>query len=446
VTRLIWFIVKLGLAIALLVWLADQPGAVRINWLGYEIVTTGALLAAAIFLLVAASLLIYRGIRWLRHGPRGWRSKSELQKLQRGQQKLVEGLSAVAAGDAIEAGRKAVAARKLLGTTTATRLLQAQAAQLAGDEHVANSLFHEMTEDTDGAVLGFRGLITTALRNNRWDEAANLAEQLEAAKPGTPWLQLIKLEVAARRGDWVGATQALKQALLSHGIAPETARFQQAVLHAAEAQTQAKANQAEAALAAAEQATRLQPHWLPAHLELAAAQMRAGHDKLAARSIERIWREQPHPALALLWQKLWRDSDDLARLKKFEQLCRHNPTHAESRIACAEAAIMARLWGEARRHLLALIGDNHSTPDRRAFRLLASIEQQEHRDHGAAARWLARAAEAPSEPQWLCQQCGGSSSQWQANCNHCGSFAMLEWRIPGQSRAGSAPLKLASGT
>ena len=58
--------------------------------------------------------------------------RRKLGKMRDGQRLLTEGLVAVAGGSAAEAGRLAVQARKLLGVTPAVRLLQAQAAQLAG--------------------------------------------------------------------------------------------------------------------------------------------------------------------------------------------------------------------------------------------------------------------------------------------------------------------------
>lgn len=438
--RLIWFTLQLAALVALAVWLAARPGDVTIVWLGYEIKTSAALLASGAFLLLAACLFIYRLLRYL--SPARWKMRGDLHKLERGHAKLTEGLVAVASGDAAEAGRKAIAVRKLLGNGTAAKLLQAQAAQLAGDTHAAEELFEELARDPQGAVLGFRGLITAALRAGKWDEADALARRLERIRPETPWLQMVKLELAARRGEWIGAGEALKQAMLNRSLPRDEARQRQAALLTAEAQELTRKGAHEAALQAAEKAAHMRPRWLPAVIELARAQIEGGHERAARHTIERGWRETPHPALARLYKQLQDNGDALGRLKKFENLARHNIAHSESRIACAEAAIGARLWGEARRHLLALT--SAAVGDRRAFRLMAVIEQEEHRDHAAAARWLTRAAEAPVEAQWLCTACGGASVQWQASCAHCGDFATLEWRAPGQSRyaGGGKPQKL----
>ena len=88
--------------------------------------------------------------------------------------------------------------------------MQAQAAQLAGDHGAAREIFQALAEEPESAALGYRGLIMDARRRGNWIEVSRLAETLYRQKPDTPWLNLIRFEIAARRQDWNEASAALQ--------------------------------------------------------------------------------------------------------------------------------------------------------------------------------------------------------------------------------------------
>jgi HemY protein len=439
VKRLASFILKAAILIGIAVWLADKPGTARIMWHGYMIETSAAFLAV---LLVAGGFVLYLLFRlWhvIMHGAKVRRLNRALKELRQGHEHLTEGLVAIAAGDATEAGRLAIAARKKLGATASTRLLQAQAAQLAGDSAAARTIFEELTVEGASAVLGYRGLIMGAVRDKDLAAAGRLVEELRNVKPKTPWLNLIAFELAARQRAWDAAEKALAPLMAARLLAPERAKHFEAAIAAARAEENARGGNAEKALAAAERASRLAPDWLPGAITLAERQMESGHFRAGRRTIARIWKITPHPQLAAAF-RAGRATDPLEAYKNTEHLCRDNRDAPVSRTVLAEAALAADIWGEARRHLLSLVGAGGATQG--AYRLLARLEQRESGDENAAARWLAQAIDAPPDPVWLCHACGGSHAKWQALCAHCGAFDTLDWQVPGQSRAEEAPTGL----
>lgn len=444
--RLLSFVLKLVFLLALVIWLADSPGTARLVWHGYIIETSAAFLG----LLVLAAGFVFYGLwrlaRFITHGPEMWRLRRRMEKLKTGQKQLTSGLIAVASGNAPEAGRLAVSARKLLGVTPVTQLLQAQAAQLAGDSAMAHEIFTELSEDSASAVLGYRGLIMEAMRASRWDEAAALAEKLRKVQPKTPWLNLIRFELATRRQQWDEADAALDGVLAARLIEPARARQSQAALMLATAQNEARQGHREKALQLAEQAAREAPKWLPALIALAERQMEAGHARAAHRTIERSWAESPHPQLARAYRK-GREMDPMEAYKQTTRLCRSGKDGAEdralSRLVMAEAALEADIWGEARRHLITLTSRGEATQS--AYRLLARLERRESGNEQAALQWLTRAVDAPPDPVWLCRACGGGHEEWQAVCADCGSFNTLEWQTPGKSRPGAATVQMLTG-
>src|SRR6185503_20081821 len=112
--RLFSYVLRAALLIALVVWLADNPGAVSLDWLGWHIDTSFAVLAAGVLLLLIIVVLLVRlGGRLLR-GPRNLRRNREMRRLRDGHRALTAGLTAVAAGEADAARRQANRAARLL--------------------------------------------------------------------------------------------------------------------------------------------------------------------------------------------------------------------------------------------------------------------------------------------------------------------------------------------
>ena len=111
--RWLGFALRLILLLALIAWLIDQPGAAQIVWHGYVIETSASVLAlvgvGAVFILFS----LFRLWRFLLDGPRFWRMRQKIKKIERGQDQLAQGLVAIAAGDGAEAGRLAVGATQI---------------------------------------------------------------------------------------------------------------------------------------------------------------------------------------------------------------------------------------------------------------------------------------------------------------------------------------------
>ncbi|MCL2468948.1 MAG: hypothetical protein FWF24_01785 [Alphaproteobacteria bacterium] len=425
------FILRLAVIIALVLWLVERPGTAQIVWHDTVIESSAAVLILAVLVFAYLVLCIHRLLRFLIEGPRLWKLKRKINRLDEGQDALNKGLAAVARGMASDAGREGVRARKLLGQTPLTQFLMAQAAALAGDHKAALSIYQAMThDDPTSAVLGYRGLITMALRQGRVDEVVRLCAQLEHTKIKVPWLHLVHLDVATRRKDWDSARAALEKARRDKLIASPAAAQQDAVLLTASAAAALHDMRFDMALSYAEQACKQRPHWLAAVLILAQAQMSKGHRRAALRLIEKNWSQAAHPQLFKLYAKALDTSNALELYKKIEHLTKNNVGNPYALTALAESALAADLWGESRKHLMALVKQGEAT--RSTYQLLANLERRSRGDEKAAAQWIAQGALARSDPTWLCTVCGAAHDEWYASCPSCGAFDSIIWSTPGQ--------------
>ena len=200
--RILWYLIKLVAIVIVAIWLASRPGEVSLEWLGYRIDTSVGIILLVAFLFGVVAALAYRFWGALLRSPRSIVDMFDRSRRRRGYKALSQGMVAVAAGDSNEAQRLANKADALLQEPPLTLLLQAQAAQLQGDEDAARRYFEAMLDDKETRFLGLRGLMTQCLRAGDHEAALTYARQAHQMRPKTPWLLEILFDLSERAGDF----------------------------------------------------------------------------------------------------------------------------------------------------------------------------------------------------------------------------------------------------
>ncbi len=459
--RWLLYIVAAAALVAAAVWLADNAGTVTLQWRGWRIDTTVAVLIAAGAAVLVAAGFLHR--LWLAvvHAPRSWRDTWRRRRRERGYEALTRGMVAIAAGDADEARRQSRRAEGLLDEPPLTLLLAAQAAQLSGDERAAARFFATMSERPETEFLGVRGLLGQAIKRGDRAGALELARRAWRLRPDSGWAADVMFDLEAKEGRWRDARASLAEAVKRGALDRSVARRREAALLVEIARQAAAEGRHDEARDLAGEAHKLRPGLIAAATEyaralLAGEKFRPAADaaqtiipaparrrafslmapaRRAAAAIEKTYALAPHAELADLYTRARRTPDALAAAREVRQLTQSQPVHPESLFALARVYAAAKLWGEARR---ALDQFGHRLPAR-ACRLMAEIEDSEHGDMNAGRRWLMRANVAEPDPAWVCDSCGAAAADWRAVCAKCGAFDTLDWRAPARVAALAAP-------
>lgn len=441
--RAVWFLIKVAVLVAIAIWLAEHPGNVSVEWQGYVIETSFAMMVLIAVGALGAAALLYRFWRAIVRAPRGLRNYSRSRRREKGYRALTQGMVAVAAGDPVTARKMARKADGLLNEPPLTMLLSAQAAQLQGDDKAANQYFHAMLERPETAFLGLRGLLTQAVKTGDRVEALNLARRAHKLQPNTPWVLATLYDLEARSGDWAAAEGSLQAAVQAGAIPADEGRHRRAALLLERSFEAERRGRSDSALYHAQSAYDLLPGFVPAAARLARLLLAAGRQKPASKTIERAWRQSPSPELADVYREILASYDPLTRVKLFEKLAAQSPGNVEGHLAVARAALDAELWGEARSHLMKAL---ETQPSRRVYHLLADLERAEHGNEEAARSWLAQAASATPDPAWTCRGCGAVSHAWAGLCGNCNAFDTLEWKTPQVALHLAPPERAATAT
>ncbi|HEX4113220.1 MAG TPA: heme biosynthesis HemY N-terminal domain-containing protein [Stellaceae bacterium] len=421
-------LIVIVILIAVAIFIADRPGSVELDWQGWRIDTNVAVLALGMGLLGMIAAGLFHFIRKLVTAPASFLRWRRERRREQGFHALTQGMVAVAAGDPEEAMKHSRRADALLAEPPLTLLLSAQAAQLNGDHSAAKKYFSAMLERTETEFLGLRGLLMQALHAGDEIAALKLVERARELRPKTPWVLHRLYHLRARAGQWIAAEATLSEAIARKAVADVTGRHHRAVLLHEQSREAAAAGDPGKATTLAEKSVAADRGFAPAAIHL--AQLQSARPRRALRTLLAAWREMPRPELARAFAALFAHETPVQRVKRMETLASANSTHPESNLAVAEAALEAKLWGEARRHLVAA-GAGDANPSPRLCRLMAQLEEEEHGDQAAARAWLARAAATPTaDPTYVCENCGAELPQWSAHCPQCREFGSLVWRVP----------------
>jgi len=412
-------------------WLADNPGRLELDWQGYRIESSIALLLTVGFLLYALLRLPF----WVYGRWRG--AHGQLTRQNSGIDALTRGMTAIAAGNANDAKRYAARAGRLLHDAPLSLLMQAQAAELRGDEPAARGYFQSMLAAPETEFLGLRGLLAQAMRQGDRAYAERLVDRAMRLQPKSPWLIRNKFEIECAAGAWPQARETLDRAVQTKLITRVERIRRQAILAYAEACQALEQGADMQALASAQAALKGAPGLTPAAILAAKLLAQSGKPDKAARLLEKAWAQTPHPDLAVTYAALVPNETAAQRVVRMRRLIAANPEHLESRLLGAEAALAAGEIARARELLNPLSGSDAS---QRVCTLMAQLAQTQGMGAPEAQKWLARVPLATPDPAWHCQACGKPAPTWRMQCPSCGEFDSIKWRTGGPSHQQAAGL------
>ncbi|NBT31140.1 MAG: heme biosynthesis protein HemY [Rhodobacteraceae bacterium] len=349
---------------------------------------------------------------------------------RKGYEALSDGLMALASGEGHLALAKANKAERYLDRPDLTTILTAQAAEMAGDRKKAEEAYKRLLEEDRTRFVGIRGIMKQKLADGQTDVALKLAVKAFELKPRHQDTQDLLLQLQAEKGDWKGARTTLNAKLRAGYLPRDVHRRRDAVLALSEAKGVLEEGATVEAREAAIAANKQSPDLIPAAVMAARAYIEKGDLRSASRVVSKAWGAQPHPELAATFAEIAPDETPAERLKRFRNLTKLAPDHAESKMLLAELNIAAEDFPEARRAL----GDLAETdPTARVMTLMAAIERGSGASEQVVRGWLTRAVSAPRGPQWVCDKCQSIHPVWEPVCQNCSSFDTLSWRRPTQN-------------
>ncbi len=423
-------LIKIALVVAAVVWIADNPGTIRIDWLDYKLTFHIGMFIFALFVLVVLGIIVFSFIKAVLDMPKTMVRYRDMTGKEKGLKAMAIGLSAVAAGDVRGASYQAKRAQYLLGEGHALpKLLEAQAARLRGEDLVASKAFMALMEDKDTSFLGVRGLLQSALDHGDYKSALELGHKALETYPKQGWILSLVYDLELRLHNWKSALNVLYRAEKAGVITSDKAGRDRVAMLLAQADDAKGQNDEVELFRCLQKAHKTDPSFIPAVVRLGRMYVERGKFKAASSIVEKAWKKQPHPALTALWDDAYQgrsDDKSMGRVRWFERLLSFNPQSVEGLQALASILVQEGLWGEARKYLLKA---ESVRPNVNLYKLWARLEERATHDNKAVRVWLEKAADAPRERVWICSSTGRVYAEWVPISDQ-GLFNTIVWDFP----------------
>jgi HemY protein len=437
--NMIWSIVKVGFFIALAAALAfassyvlQTPGEVRVAFGGREVSFAPLAFVVGIALIFVALWLVFRlaGLlaafaRFLSGDETAFSRYWDRNRERRGFEALTEGLIALSSGEGAVAVAKATKAEHLLARPELTQLVNAQAAELAGDSGRAAAYYKEMLKNERTKFVGIRGLLKSRLAVGDTATALKLAERAFALKPRHGETLDVLFGLQSQGQDWAGARKTLEAKVRAKALPRDVAVRRDAVLSLADAQASLAKGDADKARAEVMNANRLVPGFVPAAALAADQYVAAGNKKAAVKVLLKAWGMNPHPELAAAFARVEAGELPSERRVRFGALLKAGSTSSEAKLLEAELALTCEDFPAVRRAM----GDlAEREPNTRSLAIMAAIERGQGGDDKLVRGWLTKAIVASRGNQWVCESCGHAHVAWVPVCESCAAFDSLAWK------------------
>ncbi len=303
--RALWFFIRVGLIVAVAVWVASQPGDVALTWFDYTFKVQMGFFLLCLLAIILFSIFLYNVIDTFMSFPASYRRYREIKSREDGYRALTLGLTAVAAGDKKVAAKQAKKTAKLMPDDMGLpKLLQAQAARMEGKSEEARKHFAAMMDNKDAAFLGVRGLLQEALDHEDYRGALKLAHGALESHPKQPWVLKTVYDLQIKAKGWNGAQQTLKRLEKTDSMTRGKVISDRAVLSIAEGEEKLEGGYIPQALELFKRAHRILPEFAPAAVRLARLYKQEGKRRAAMGVIKKSWKLQPHPELEEMWMEL----------------------------------------------------------------------------------------------------------------------------------------------
>ena len=412
-------LIPLVLFMGLLLWLTQVPGQVEINWFDYNIMLSPqGFFTLLTGLILVVGFLVSLKYRWrLMWTKRGF--KRQEKRTRKGEALVLEGFAAIASRDVHRAKKVLSKLRPEQRQAPLALVLSAQTALLAEEPQAVEEAFRKMATLPETRMMGLRGLVMQKAAQGHVDQAHGLIETTLAQNPKSPWALETAFELEVKSRDWDKALVTLKKLGRLQDF-PDLKRkraliyFEQSLLAKGE-------NQGAKALKLSAQAYDSDKSFAP--LAVAYAQHLFGEKKApkARKILAQCWQLNPHPELARAYVSGL--SDPLEQFSHMQTLHQRTPDSWVSRMMYSHYAVHAHMWGIARPHLEALIGER---PFQCIYADLIVLEDMLGNLPQMKAL-VAQSAHALPNPHWHCHTCGHGEEHWSTLCSQCGDFDTLVW-------------------
>ena len=432
--KIVWNAVLLAIIALSAAWLSNNPGSVQMDWLGWRVQTSVAVVIgvfvigyAVFYVFLAKPLLLLKNkfLYWARADLRAEKmAKAKVGREIDRYTLLGKGLTALAAGD-VETAKKLQKdiAKKFADDEVKTFVFSAQLAEAQNNTAQAMELYGKLADAPETRLLGMRGKIRLFRLNGAPEKALKACEELLNEKNPMPWTLTEAFELQVQEKQWEKAIATLEKANKLDLFDKKTFKHLKASVLLEQAVGTTDAAEKERLIFAAEETD---DSLIQAVLTAAAINAEKGEIRKARNQLRKLWKTAPCWAVYEAYQALTPEKTALEAVTDLQDLLDENKDAEINALVMADASLKARLWGQAKGLLDKYLAIK---PNSKRALLLMSEVAAANRDEKAAVEYGEKAAVAETEPMYCCSVCKTVFNEWHTVCPTCHTLGTMSVKV-----------------
>lgn len=432
--KIVWNAFLLGIIAVSAAWLANNPGYVRIDWLGYRVETSAATaLALLIFIAFVYHYCLSKPVYWvlnaignMTHG-KAVAEKIAAARVRKETEKyalLEKATNTLASGD-IAAARKLKKQLERKFSSDPEKILAFEAAfdEASGNIPHALLLYAQMAQNPETAQLGILGQIRLYRQNGQPELALNLCLPLLDEKIIPQGLIMQAFDMQVELQHWSDAVVTLEKAYKHEIVSKDDYKEIKACLLLEQADSESDDKLKEIIVKSAYDANE---DSVEAAVRLAGYDAAKGEERKARAILKKLWRKTPCMEVYRAYAALHANETPVNQVKSVEKLVEENATAVLNDLIMADVYVTAGLWGEAKASLEKYM--KQVPESKTAYALLARLAEQDGNEE-AARTYRDKSLTAPEEKPFVCDTCGAVFPDWQNVCPSCKKPAQVRFSL-----------------
>ena len=420
--KVIYLFIILSLTGFITIWIKNDPGLIAIEWQGWLIETSAAIIISIIIIIFLTIVFIYKILAKIFSIPKNIQKTFRENKSNRANKTIIKALSAKNMGE-MELAEKLSLKAKFLNNDPLKLLLDSEISNYNGNEEIYIKKLNKMLDHPETMLLGIKNLSNFYFQKGDSESAIKVINKAPQSKNTPNWFFLTSLKLNILEKNWDDILKAIKNIEKYTKISKLDIKHIKSRIYLFKAlEYNNEDNNKD--FKYIDESLKNDPSFAPAII-FKAKLLYSVNDNLAFNFIKKAWKKFSHPDIADFVTQIYANKPKNELLKTIKALTKLNNKTFINNITLAKAAISIGLWSVARQSLK-IIPEKDWTKD--IYMMMADLEKKEHGNITKSDYWINKAKSANLDFVWGCTSCTYISKSWSLICPKCNSVDTIKWQ------------------
>jgi len=404
------------------IWIKNDPGIIVIEWQGWLVETSFAIIVCATILLFISIIIIYWLLKKLFSIPKAIQNNYKINKIDKANKTIISALSAKNMGE-IELAEKLSQKAKYLNNSPLKLLLDSEINNYNNNEEIYIRDLGNMLSYPETMLLGIKKLSNFYFQKGEIQKAITIINKTPKTRSTPNWFYITSLKLNILERNWGDIIKSIRNIEKYTNISKADIKLIKSRVYLFQALEYKKKNNT-IDFRYINESLKFDPSFAPSII-FKAKLLFEQNNTLGFNYIKKSWKKFSHPDIANFITEIYEKKPKNELLKIIKSLTKLNKNTFINNITLARVAISIGSWNVARKSLK-IIPEKDWTKD--MYIMMADLEKKEHGNISKSNYWIKKSENANLDFVWGCTSCTHISTNWSLICPKCNNVDTIKWQ------------------